>query len=89
MTACRSCGMPCVWAESEATATKPGKPLLIDADPETGRMAVLPNANLLVVPGARTLKGAAVVRYVAPGTGLHRAHFATCPQAEKWRKKRA
>lgn len=88
VVACRSCGMPCVWAESEARPGKPGKPLLIDADEETGRMAVIPNGNLIIVPGQRTPRGSAIVRYVPPGDGLHRAHFATCVNAEKHRRNR-
>lgn len=86
-TLCRSCGALCIWAESEATATKPGKPLLLDADPDNGRAKVFANGNLIIVPGTRTPRGSPIVRYVTPGTGMHQAHFASCPDGGKWRKK--
>lgn len=86
MSACRSCGASCLWAETEATATKPGKPILLDAD-DNGRAKVFSGGNLIFVPGARTPKGGPIVRYVSPGTGMHQAHFASCPEAKTWRKK--
>lgn len=77
---CKSCNQPIQWARIEQTGK--GVPL----DPE-----VDPNGKLLLVelvPG-----GEWKVRFLHRGedpgnVATYRAHHATCPDAETWRKKR-
>lgn len=78
--ACRSCDAPIIWAGSVAT----GKPMPVDAVPTPDG-----NVELRRVGFQRAM---AVVH--AAGTGLfpatdqplRKSHFATCPQADEWRK---
>lgn len=76
---CRGCGGPMRWAQNETT----GRRVPIDPDP-------VPDGNLVLValrPGATPL-----VRYlrkhepVAPTSPRYVSHFATCPQADQFRK---
>ncbi len=80
---CRSCGAPIIWARTEA-----GKPMPVDADPIDGGNVLLV-ATGTATPIARShpavdprIDGLAVE--AAP---RHTSHFATCPQAGKWRRK--
>lgn len=84
MSACRSCRAPVVWVETEARGDKPGRKMPLDADPENLSMALgLPNGNLIFT-GAHTGEGTPIVRYVS--AGLHRSHFASCPNAKQHRR---
>ena len=85
---CKSCDAPIVWARTEAKEgkdgkVKPARSMPIDADPDTGQMAVPGNGNLVKVGEDR---GQPVVRYVPAGKGLHVSHFATCPERDQHRK---
>jgi hypothetical protein len=86
---CNSCEAPIVWARTEAKeakdgkAAKPSRSMPIDADPDTGAMAVPGNGNLVKIGEDR---GQPVVRYVPKGKGLHVSHFATCPNGPAHRK---
>ena len=74
VTTCSSCGAPVEWIRNART----GKLAPIDVDP-------VPDGNVLVddVYGERVYR---VVR--APrGALLRTSHFATCPDANEWRKK--
>ncbi len=85
MTACRSCGAPIVWVVTEATATKAGRRMPLDADPSnTTRAAVFEDGNIVIV--GRDAANVPIVRYVKSGT--FRSHFASCPQASTHRKPR-
>jgi hypothetical protein len=73
---CRSCGADIVWCQ-----TGKGKAMPVDAEPcADGNVAItasqvpgqLPFANVLTPP---TLGLEA----------LHKSHFATCPDADRWR----
>lgn len=87
MTAsCRSCGLPVAWAVTDA-----GKAIPLDAEPD-GAPTVVPDGNLEATPGPLF-----AVRYVIPGElnlfdvdppTRYRTHFATCPEADTWRKPR-
>lgn len=73
---CRSCGADVIWA-----VTTNDKRMPVDAEPTyDGR------ANLVLVetlfPGGQPL-----ARSVPPGEGTHTSHFATCKQADEWRKR--
>lgn len=79
---CRSCGAQIVWGTNTAT----GRPAPIDAAPsERGNISCYPAADgpRLVVLGAAK---ASAMR--AAGQLLYLSHFATCPQAGKWRRER-
>jgi hypothetical protein len=85
---CNSCGAAIVWARTEAKenkdgSVKPSRSMPIDADPDTGEMAVPGNGNLVKIGVDR---GQPVVRYVPAGKGLHVSHFATCPNRDQHRK---
>lgn len=70
---CKSCEAEVIWCTWE----KSGKPTLLDANPT-------PHGNLVKLPGDK-------IRYAtAEDKKLHRplytSHFATCPQADQYRK---
>ena len=73
MSTCRSCGAPVVWAYTES-----GKRMPVDSAPH-------PRGNLMLHYDQGTWRVSVVPTY---GPGLrHRPHFATCPDAESWRKR--
>lgn len=79
IAACRSCDAPIIWATSSG-----GKPMPVDA-------AITPDGNveLSMQPGLYVGPVATVV----PAPTLfdekprRKAHFATCPQRDKWRRR--
>ena len=67
---CRSCGAPIIWALTDNDRQMP-----VDEQPD-------PRGNLMLVR-----RGTAVyVKVVQPGEGNHRPHFATCTEADEWRR---
>lgn len=81
MSVCRSCRAPVVWVETEATASKPGRKMPLDANPDDPtRAALFDNGNVVFV-GARTGDGTPIVKVIAPGPRRCRSHFASCPNA--------
>jgi len=68
---CGSCGAPIVWAHNVYGKREP-----IDAAPVAGGNIVL--VGLGEPPRAE---------HVKPGVGTHVSHFATCPDARKWRRR--
>lgn len=76
---CRSCGAPVRWVETER-----GKPMPIDVDPVANgnivvRLSDVRRGEVAVVIGPlEALSLTTEARYVS--------HFATCPQAETWRR---
>ena len=88
MSRCRSCNAPLFWVETVATETKPGKRMPLDADPaNTNRALVVENGNLMFAGGV-TGDNVPLVKYVPNGEGMHRTHFATCPNANSHRRSR-
>lgn len=84
MPVCRSCNKSIIWCRSATT----GKWLPVDEAPT-------PDGNVVLVPGERGPKGERVAEvyrdcYSAkahhPHARLYKAHHATCPQADSWRK---
>ena len=67
---CRSCPAQVIWVRTAAT----GKRMPLDATP-------VPAGNVAIRDGL-----AVVMSGPVPGGGGRLSHFATCPQAEKWRK---
>lgn len=82
MSRCRKCRRPIFWAHTEATETKAGKPIPLDADPSGRRARFVANGNIRFT-GQRTGDGTMIVRQVAAGAGPHVAHFATCPKRKR------
>lgn len=75
--ACRSCNAPVVWA-----STKHGKSMPVDAEPvDDGNVELAYNGSLAVPPVASVLTGPSLL-----GGPLRKSHFATCPDAEEWRR---
>jgi hypothetical protein len=74
---CRSCGARIVW-----TVTERGRRMPIDPVPN-------PAGNIILRERAAGLEPVAVYTSAPPAEGEKRftSHFATCPQAKKWRKK--
>lgn len=82
MSRCRSCNAHVMWVETEATETKAGRKMPLDAQPN-GAALVVYDGNLDFT-GQRTGDGTPIVQYAQPGH--HRSHFATCPDRKGWRK---
>jgi hypothetical protein len=79
VSACRSCSAPIVWVGTER-----GKAMPLDAQPYDGDDP----SGLFVI---RVVDGKALAIAVPPeafaGEPLYRSHFATCPQADQWRRR--
>jgi hypothetical protein len=71
---CRTCGAPIQWATTPA-----GRPIPLDVDPVEGGNIALDTASGVPV---------AVIGAVDNPDGYprYRSHFATCPQADHWRR---
>jgi hypothetical protein len=87
VAACRSCGAPIIWARHHET----GRVMPLDREPDPGGSWLLEPSP---VPGKREL----VAYYVPPerllrpydpseGRARRTSHFATCPQADEWRRR--
>lgn len=70
---CRSCEAPVEWV----TSAKSGKPVILDLDERD-------DGNIVVV---ENLLGERQAEYVAKGQGNRVSHFATCPNAQDWRRR--
>jgi hypothetical protein len=76
-TRCRSCGAPVIWAVSTL-----GRKLPVDASPDTdGQWWLTTDDARATQPNFRR-----VDLYTPEDTPRYTSHFATCPQADKWRK---
>lgn len=75
LSRCRSCGRPIIWA-----ATEKGKAMPVN--PEAAEPPFTGNIFLSHLNGKLTAK------VVPPQAGLRTSHFATCPAAPKWRKRK-
>jgi hypothetical protein len=79
---CRSCGAAVIWL-----AISPGaRAMPIDAEPHADGNVL---ADLVTRRGIVLSAGSLeVVRIDTPDEPLYRSHFATCPDADAWRRKR-
>lgn len=81
---CRSCHAPVIWAVTEKAKSMP-----VDAEPsEAGTLALERRDRIGGLPGGAP----PLARVVRPDlrfgrTDLRTSHFATCPQAGRWRKR--
>lgn len=74
---CQSCGAPMIW-----TVTEKGKRMPVDASPA-------PAARGFRIEGDLTPGGSLLARFTAapqPGEALYQSHFATCPDAGRFRR---
>ena len=78
---CRSCHAPVMWLDHATT----GKPARIDAAPD-------PDGNIRVGVAFEhytVLTGQERADALERGDELHKNHWATCPDAAKWRARKA
>lgn len=82
--ACRACQAEIVFAETNRTHK--GQPVVmpVDAEPATNGNVFLSTKNGKYYAGVVKKNQAAGMRDA--GQGLHLAHFATCTQADRFRK---
>lgn len=79
LTECRSCGAEIIWC-----TTSSGKRMPVDAEPgRRGNIAVEVDGHGHAI--AHMVKADARAAELEAGR-LHESHFATCEQAEGWRK---
>jgi hypothetical protein len=83
---CRSCGTAIFWAQNDAT----GKSMPVDAEPsENGNVQLYDRGGSIVarVLGAERAQRIRDAAWALNGTHtLRTSHFATCAQADQWRK---
>lgn len=81
---CRSCGAPIFWAR---TSINPPQWMPLDREPsERGNVVILEDDEL-GIERAKVLKKGERETY-PPATLKYLSHFATCPEAEKFRRRR-
>lgn len=80
---CRSCKASVVWAVSSTTGNE--MPVNYNPDPVKGNVQLAMSGDQLV---AGVLSKAQAAGARAAGTELRTSHFATCPNAETWRRQR-
>lgn len=75
---CKSCSDPIIWARTEA-----GRRMPVDAEP-------VPNGNIELVGGpvpTAIVRPGQTTAAAATGVPLRTSHFATCPRADKHRRR--
>lgn len=75
-----------IWAETEATATRPSKRIPLDVDFDNSARAGRYSNGNLAFTGQRTGDGTPIVRYVGTGPDRLRTHFSTCVNAKEHRR---
>ena len=80
---CRSCGALVIWCVTTA-----GKAMPVDAEPATGGTIRIEQRGG-PKPLARVLTKAELARTGFGAATLRTSHFATCPQADQWRTRKA
>ena len=84
MPVCRTCRRPIVWA-----TTARGGRMPVDPEPSPAGNVRLDRLMAMRDPVAAVLHGDELEQARERGVVLHRAHFATCPDAETHRHRRA
>jgi hypothetical protein len=77
---CGSCDAPIIWAR-----TLTGRSMPVDAEPSDSGTVLLELRQGFV---RATVYDAVTALSLAPVRELRTSHFATCPDADKWRKPR-
>ncbi len=74
---CRSCKAPLLWVRTAAFDSL----MPLDADP-------VPDGNIVLIDGkAHVMKGDLFEPFI-DDRPRYKSHHATCPEADKWRKKK-
>lgn len=74
---CRSCGKQVLWVR-----TKAGELMPLDPEPN-------PNGNIILLDGVAITKGSGgLFEPSMPEGPAYLSHFATCPHADQWRRKK-
>jgi len=81
VSACRSCGAEILWAH-----TRDGKRIPLDATPSPAGNVYLNETDRRFVR-AVVLSGALLEAARSARERLRTSHFATCPQANAWRRR--
>jgi len=88
---CRRCKAPIAWARTSPA----GRPIPLDPEPVArGNVAIVGHAerDLMDTPAGHELVvlvlGATMLATLPPDTRLYRSHFATCPYADAFRRRR-
>lgn len=80
MNVCRSCGQPIVWVKLKSGKANP-------CDPQKHSICTRWGKEMTIVTeDGRVVSGTPVALENADATG-YISHFATCPNASKWRKR--
>lgn len=77
ITTCRACGAAIIFGRTNA-----GKAIPLDAEPSTDGNVILDSDGMAFILG----RDAATAEH-AKGTELRVAHFVTCPDAARFRKR--
>lgn len=85
-TRCRSCHAQIVWAITAKNTRK--MPVDAQFDREHGNVALEHTLGAAVAPVATVLSGEALDNARRRHQLLYTSHFATCPDAERFRKER-
>jgi hypothetical protein len=83
--ACRSCGAAIIWVKTET-----GKAIPLDAEPtEGGNIIISVLGDGVEVAHVETVieTKARLACPIPAGRTAFLSHFATCPEAKKWRRK--
>jgi hypothetical protein len=79
---CRACGARMVW-----TRTAAGKAMPLDAEPHPdGNVRLLPDGSCEVLSAPDLEAQRARESLGGPFLALYRSHFASCPQASRFRR---
>ena len=79
--ACRSCGAAAIWA-----MTTKGRMMLVDAEPsDEGNVLLVERPGQMPQAQVMTKRDQGSLLELEP---LRMAHFATCPNADSWRRNR-
>lgn len=80
MSTCKSCGAEIIWRYNETS----GRKMPIDAEPSEDGNIMLHADGL----AAHVVPRGTIAEVQSLGIGLHRSHFASCPQADAHRRTR-
>lgn len=85
MSRCSSCQAPIIWARTIARGEVPSRGIPLDAEP-------VASGNIRVVGGDGVAHDGSVIEVAVSGLIDHDrpryvSHFATCPDAQSWRKR--
>jgi hypothetical protein len=81
---CRSCGAEVIWSPVAATGSLMPLDVQTELAPEPKLVAFNPETQVCRVLKRSDLRDAE--QWMSHGVTIHRSHYATCPDAERWRR---